>query len=75
MVDYHSFASSSTIFMMVGLFFCLFFCDFRDVEIPVAIPNTEVKRIIADNTAPFRCGNAGHCKDVKYPRKGIKQWI
>ncbi|MDY0122491.1 MAG: hypothetical protein RBR54_11175, partial [Sulfurimonas sp.] len=25
------------------------------------IPNPEAKPLIADNTAPFRCGNVGRC--------------
>ena len=42
-----------------------FECDFRDRAIPCSIPNQEVKSIIADNTAPFGCGNVGRC--IKIP--------
>jgi hypothetical protein len=33
--------------------------DFIDRVTPVPIPNTEVKPVRADDTAPFRCGKVG----------------
>ena len=35
--------------------------DYRERETPGSIPNPEAKPFIADNTAPFRCGNVGRC--------------
>ena len=32
---------------------------YREGETPGSIPNPEAKPLIADNTAPFRCGNVG----------------
>ena len=34
---------------------------YRERETPGPIPNPEAKPLIADNTAPFRCGNVGRC--------------
>ena len=34
---------------------------YREGETPGPIPNPEAKPLIADNTAPFRCGNVGRC--------------
>ena len=44
---------------------CVFIFDclggYREGETPGPIPNPEAKPLIADNTAPFRCGNVGRC--------------
>ena len=34
---------------------------YRERETPGPIPNPEAKPLIADNTAPFRCGNVSRC--------------
>ena len=34
---------------------------YREKETPGPIPNPEAKLLIADNTAPFRCGNVSRC--------------
>ena len=43
----------------------VFKCDclggYRERETPGSIPNPEAKPLIADNTAPVRCGNVGRC--------------
>ena len=39
---------------------------YREGETPGPIPNPEAKPLIADNTAPFRCGNVGRCLVNRY---------
>ena len=49
----------STYFIYVFTLDCL--GGYRERETPGPIPNPEAKPLIADNTAPFRCGNVGRC--------------
>lgn len=45
---------------------CLYFpfpCVYREKATPSSIPNLAVKLLFADDTAPFRCGNVGRCRD------------
>ena len=39
---------------------------YREGETPGPIPNPEAKPLIADNTAPFRCGNVGRCLVISH---------
>ena len=46
--------------------YCLYFpfpCVYREKETPSSIPNLAVKLLFADDTASFRCGNVGRCRD------------
>lgn len=46
--------------------YCLYFpfpCVYREKETPSSIPNLVVKLLFADDTASFRCGNVGRCRD------------
>ncbi len=40
-----------------------FSCVYREKETPSSIPNLAVKLLFADDTALFKCGNVGRCKD------------
>lgn len=45
---------------------CFYFpfpCVYREEATPSSIPNLAVKLLFADDTAPFRCGNVGRCRD------------
>ncbi len=46
---------------MYDILICDCLGGYRERETPGSIPNPEAKPLIADNTAPFRCGNVGRC--------------
>ena len=52
------FVKKKNIYSITGKFI-QFSGDFVDRVTPVPIPNTEVKPVRADDTAPFRCGKVG----------------
>lgn len=62
---------SLTVFS-VGLFFCLFLRDYREMETPGTIPNPEAKSFIVDNTAVFNRGNVEHCVGKKQNPLNLK---
>ena len=51
--------------------FAKFSGDFVDRVTPVPIPNTEVKPVRADDTAPFRCGKVGS-RRIKFEKSPFK---